>query len=241
MRIFLYRHGESEANKDKFIHTVKADHAITLSPLGEYQARAAGKFAKEYVRVRRTHSPTQPTYIAPGAHIRMWVSPYARTRRTAELILEEAGPETITDVRENIHLVEQQFGMFDGLSHEPYDNELKRKFPHEYAFYKKQEDFEGKFWARMPLGESRFDVALRVHQCFGTFHRDAIKHGIENLFIVAHGLSIRAFVMQWLHLSVEWFEREPNPRNCSIRLIEDGQDKGYIYAGGDTEEKDTVI
>jgi len=41
--------------------------------------------------------------------------------------------------------------------------------------YKKCEDVEGKFWARMPLGESRFDVALRVHQFFGTLHRELDK------------------------------------------------------------------
>ena len=157
----------------------------------------------------------------------MWVSPYKRARQTAELIRSKCS--RINDVRENIHLVEQQFGLFDGMSHEGQLSEIQHKYPNEYAHYKKQEDFEGRFWARMPLGESRFDVALRVHQCFGTFHRDAKKHDINTIVVVAHGLSIRAFVMQWLHLSPEWFEKEPNPKNCSIRLIEDGEDRGYIY------------
>jgi hypothetical protein len=29
----------------------------------------------------------------------------------------------------------------------------------------------------------------------------------------------------------EWFEKEPNPWNCSIRLIENNVDKGYIFQG----------
>ena len=83
----------------------------------------------------------------------------------------------------------------------------------------------------MPLGESRFDVATRVHQAFGTFHRDAERHNVETLVIVTHGVTIRAFLMMWLHKSVEWFENEPNPKNCSIRLVDSKQDHGYVFPG----------
>ena len=81
------------------------------------------------------------------------------------------------------------------------------------------------------MGENRFQVAQRVHQAFGTFHRDADRHGIQDLIIVSHGVTLRAFVLMWLHLPVEWIETEPNPANCSIRLIEEGEDKGYIFPG----------
>jgi 2,3-bisphosphoglycerate-dependent phosphoglycerate mutase len=37
--------------------------------------------------------------------------------------------------------------------------------------------------------------------------------------------------MMWCHLSPEWFEAEPNPRNCAIRLIEAGNDEGYVFTG----------
>jgi broad specificity phosphatase PhoE len=83
----------------------------------------------------------------------------------------------------------------------------------------------------MPLGESRFDVATRVHQAFGTFQRDAEKHGIVNIIVVCHGVTLRAFVMMWCHLTPEWFEAEPNPKNCAIRLIDGSEDKGYIFPG----------
>jgi hypothetical protein len=37
--------------------------------------------------------------------------------------------------------------------------------------------------------------------------------------------------MMWCHLSPEWFEAEANPNNCAIRLIEGGNDKGYVFPG----------
>lgn len=37
---------------------------------------------------------------------------------------------------------------------------------------------------------------------------------------------------QWLDLSPEWFDKEMNPNNCGIRLL-DGQhrDRGYVFHG----------
>ena len=124
-------------------------------------------------------------------------------------------------------LCEQQFGLFDGISNQ----ELPKRYPNEHSHYNKQLKFGGVFWARMPLGESRFDVAVRIHQAFGTFHRDAENHQIENLIVICHGVTLRAFVMMWCHQSPEWFEAEPNPKNCAIRLLDHGQDRGYIFSG----------
>lgn len=42
--------------------------------------------------------------------------------------------------------------------------------------------------------------------------------------------------MRWLHLPFEWIEKEPNPKNCAVRLIEDGKDKGYIWEPGPSKE-----
>jgi broad specificity phosphatase PhoE len=127
-------------------------------------------------------------------------------------------------MKEDVALVEQQFGLFDGLS----DEELQEKYPNEYEHYNKCERFNGRFWARMPLGESRLDVTLRVHQLFGTWQRDIEKHNVHKLVVISHGVTIRAIVMRWLHHSVEWFEAEKNPMNCSVRLIKDCTDCGYL-------------
>lgn len=211
------RHGESMGNVDPSVHASTPDHAVALSERGHDQARAAG---------RRIASHYQALAGGEQRHVRLWLSPYRRTRETADALMETAG-SWITDRVEHILLCEQQFGLFDGLD----DAELLARFPHEKTYYDMQCRFGGKFWARMPQGESRFDVAQRIHQAFGTFQRDAVQHGIRDIVVICHGVTLRAFVMMWCHLSPEWFEGEPNPANCAVRLIDHGVDRGYLFAG----------
>jgi broad specificity phosphatase PhoE len=219
MRILLVRHGESAGNVDPGVHRWMADHAIPLSDRGKEQVREAG---------RRIDAHYALAYPDRRPHVRLWVSPYKRTRETAEGLLETAG-HWITDRLEHVLLCEQQFGLFDGVP----DEDLQRLFPAEHEHFEKCQRFEGRFWARMPLGESRFDVAVRVHQAFGTFQRDRELHGIDDLIVVCHGVTLRAFVMMWCHLSPEWFEAEPNPNNCAIRWIDESGDRGWIFPGFD--------
>lgn len=216
--IYLVRHGESLANIDpKVFHTIP-DHAVPLSEKGMKQAQMSGQALCELL----------PQEVI-SEKLRIWTSPYKRTRETAKIILSQLQkrfPHQV-EIKEHINLCEQHFGLFDGLS----DDELKIKFPNEYHYYDLAEKHEGKFWARMPLGESRFDVAVRVQQSFGTFHRDFEKEGIENIIVICHGVTLRAFVMQWLHLPYEWFENQPNPHNGDIYHInaETGESQ-YIYS-----------
>lgn len=99
----------------------------------------------------------------------------------------------------------------------------------------------------MPGGESRIDVCQRVHQFFGTIQRDAGRHGIDDIIVVSHGVTIRCFTMMWCNHTVEWLEAERNPANCSIRLLKGGEDCGLIYTGmtdtsaGQQEEREAVV
>lgn len=226
MELILVRHGFSEGNKNVKTHHEKPDHIIPLAEEGFAEAELAGTKIEEYLQ-NKYDKPNSTGLMHPHHKVRMWTSPYLRTRQTAdeiEPIVWKDGCRIINDRREDIALCEQQFGLFDGLS----NDELKEKYPDEYSHYDKCEKFEGRFWARMPLGESRFDVALRVQQSFGTWQRDFEKHGINTVVVVSHGVTIRAIMMRWLHLPFEWFEKEPNPKNCSVRVINDGKDLGYL-------------
>jgi 2,3-bisphosphoglycerate-dependent phosphoglycerate mutase len=227
MEILLVRHGESLGNVDPQVHATTADHAVPLSDRGREQAREAGRRLAAYFEQRAGGEPAAggEARAAPG-HVRLWVSPYLRTRQTADALQETAGA-WITDRVEHVLLCEQQFGLFDGVP----EHELPERFPREFAHYDMQRRFGGKFWARMPQGESWFDVAQRIHQAFGTFQRDAQAHGIRDLVVVGHGVTLRAFVMMWCHRPPEWFEQEPNPRNAAIRLIDRGVDRGYVFEG----------
>ena len=254
MRIFLVRHGQSRSNVDWSENRRVPDHAIELSEEGHRQARACGAFLAEYfsehLLARHTAGSTLPL-------IRLWHSPHTRTRQTADGVVEtcrlpsqvtlvpspgrggetrtahipsqtrDGGASCFVDRKEHLLLAEQQFGIFDGLD----DTERAERYPDFHAYYEKCKKFEGKLWPKMPLGESRFDVCQRVHQAFGTFKRDEDMHGIENIVVVGHGTTNRAFVMMWLHLPYEWMHDEPNPNNASVRLIESGQDRGYIFPG----------
>lgn len=217
-RIFLVRHGESEANVDRSVGMTKADHAVELTAKGKTQALVAGGFLNNWL--------DDHVSLQNKGKFRLWGSPYRRTRQTADAIETECS-SWIKDRREHILLCEQQFGLFDGVP----DDQLHERYAEAAAFYDKCMSQEGRFWARMPLGESRFDVATRVHQAFGTFHRDSDRHGIDHIIVVCHGVTMRAFLMMWLHRTPEWFDKEPNPGNGAIRLIEDGEDKGYIFEG----------
>ena len=118
--------------------------------------------------------PQESTWREPcraKTRIRILCSPYVRTRQTSAAIekaLTAAGMPF--DRREAVELREISFGLFDGIA----DEDLPKSFPQEYEHYEKHKQFEGEFFAPMPLGESRVHVADRVKGVFGTILRDAI-------------------------------------------------------------------
>jgi broad specificity phosphatase PhoE len=210
----LIRHGESEANVNPELYSTVADHAVRLSPQGEQQAKEAGKQVKQYFEANYK--------LTPDWKCRIWTSTYKRARQTAEFIKQEAG-EWVTDIKENMFLVEQQFGLFEGVDWA--NGSVDEIFPQELAHYNKCATFGGRFWARVPMGESRFDVCRRVYHTLGPIRDD----GIDHVIIVSHGVTLRAFVMCYFNKTPEWFEEEPNPTNCSIKLITKTNDEKYIW------------
>ena len=211
MHIFLIRHGESIANIGANYEKRIPDHLVSLTENGKAQARENGEWLANYCRKKGIDTSTA----------RIWRSPYLRTRQTCDEFNKFLG---IQDVREDITLTEQQFGLFDSVPEE----EWEKQYPNEYFEYKRQCSNFGKFYARLPLGESPFDVAIRIHQFMGTIHRDLERHGVDTLFIFTHGTILRTFLLRWFHYSPEWYQEEKNPKNCWIREIDGKTDVGYI-------------
>lgn len=211
MHIFLIRHGESQANTgENYVNRIP-DHLVSLTEKGLMQAKENGIWLANYCKEQGIDL----------SRARIWRSPYLRTRQTSEQFNLSLG---ITDIREDITLTEQQFGLFDAVPYEEWGD----RYPNEFAEYQRQLANQGKFYARLPLGESPFDVAIRVHQFTGTIYRDFEKHGVDTLFIFTHGTTLRTFLLRWFHYSPEWYHEERNPKNCWIREIKDGKDMGYI-------------
>ena len=207
----MIRHGESIANTgENYVNRIP-DHLVSLTENGKRQANENGAWLANYCRENGVDL----------SRARIWRSPYLRTRQTSEEFNKHLG---ITDIREDITLTEQQFGLFDSVP----EGEWEKLYPNEYFEYKRQCSNYGKFYARLPLGESPFDVAIRIHQFMGTIYRDFDKHGMDTLFIFTHGTTLRTFLLRWFHYSPEWYQEERNPKNCWIREIDGDNDLGYI-------------
>lgn len=217
MKIFLVRHGESMQNTKENETLLLPDNKVYLTEKGKQEAIDAGMFLKKYIEENNIDLDKTT----------LFVSPYTRTRQTASIINEIIN---IEDVKEDITLIEQRYGLF---SDNPLE-ECKKKYPDQFSYYDNCYKNDGKFYARLPQGESPFDVALRTRQFIETLFRD-YKSGKENFIIVSHGTTIRSFLLSFFHYSPEWFNKEPNMLNCSIRLVEkeNGKniDKNYIYGG----------
>lgn len=211
MHIFLIRHGESIANVGENYVERLPDHLVGLTPAGLQQAKEAGKFLADYCKQKNIDL----------SHARIWRSPYLRTRQTSEAFNEFLH---IDDILEDITLIEQRFGLFDSLP----QSEWEARYPNEFDEYQRQQHNFGKFYAKLPMGESPFDVAIRIHQFLGTIHRDYEKHGVDTLFVFTHGTTLRAFLLRWFHYTPEWYQEEHNPKNCWIREIDGNIDRGYI-------------
>lgn len=197
-RIILIRHGESEGNVEKSIYSQKPDYALLLTEKGKEQAVDAGEMLKKIIGEERSM---------------FYVSPHFRTRMTFEGLAGKLNKQLLLYVEEP-RLREQEWGHLRSV------DECNR--------VDKERDEYGTFYYRIPEGESAADVYDRVSDFFGTLYRDFEKPDFpENVVIVSHGMTIRLFLMRWLHWNVEEFEKVKNPDNCQILVME--QNKAGKY------------
>jgi broad specificity phosphatase PhoE len=127
----------------------------------------------------------------------LYCSPYRRTRETMAGVLAGAG---LADARvmEDPRLREVEHG------YEPVDGQSGLRRTHGWFYY------------RFPRGESPADCFDRTSSFIETMMRQVQRKRASKVLIVSHGLTIRCFVMRWLHLSVEQFDELANPANAAI-------------------------
>jgi broad specificity phosphatase PhoE len=75
------------------------------------------------------------------------------------------------------------------------------------------------FWRFQKGGENGADCYDRVFAFTDSMHRQLIRKKRKKAVIYSHGLTVRLFVMRFLHLTLEQFETIANPRNCDIITI----------------------
>lgn len=115
------------------------DPLVYLKERGKEQSREAGEFLKGYIEENNIDLSNSV----------MWVSPFTRTRETADIINQYLG---IEKVKEDFTLVEQQYGLFSDKDIET----IRKLFPEQFAYYDQYYQNGERFYPKLPQGESPF-------------------------------------------------------------------------------------
>lgn len=193
MIIKLIRHGESLHNTGEVNANEVGDCNVPLSKLGAEQARHAG-------------CVLGPIFVSSALH---YCSPYVRCKQTLAGIVDGAGlitraeepPRTLVDPR----LREMGFGYGKTQCAIQKEKELRK--------------IHGWFYYRMEGGESPADIYDRVCTFLESMWRQASRKNSSRILIVSHGITIRCFVMRFMHLSPEQYADLDNNENCDIVTI----------------------
>jgi broad specificity phosphatase PhoE len=205
--IWLLRHGESAGNvardqahaadRERIEIEAQRDMDVPLSPLGEDQAAAVGRWIRD-----------QPRKVQPTAAL---TSPYRRAKATAEIVLDTAGLAKVT-LTVDERLREREFGVLDRLTRRG----IEQLFPDQAKLRRAL----GKFYHRPPGGESWCDVILRLRTVIDTVTREL--RG-ERVLVVCHSVVVLCFRYLLEHMTEEQIldiDRETDVANCSLTTYE---------------------
>jgi hypothetical protein len=95
---------------------------------------------------------------------------------------------------------------------------------HGYESVEEQEALRkthGWFYYRFKGGESPADCYDRTSSFLDSMMRQVERKQARRVLIVTHGLTIRCFVMRFLHLGVGEFDAMANPDNCAVITLGD--------------------
>jgi broad specificity phosphatase PhoE len=213
-RLWIVRHGESAGNVARNvahaaglpeIDIAGRDADVPLSPLGERQSRALGRW------FAATGPDERPNVVL--------ISPYRRAQQTAELIKAAGGlspdsPEFIIDER----LREKEFGILDRLTR----SGIERGHPQQAEFRR----LLGKFYHRPPGGESWCDVILRLRSALDTMslHYDGCR-----VLVVAHQVVVLCLRYLAEHMTEEQIlaiDAAGDVANCAVTEYRLDADRG---------------
>lgn len=206
--VYIVRHGESAGNVardaaieagDTRIDLDVRDVDVPLSPLGERQAIAVGKWFGDLPPDRR------PNIVL--------TSPYVRARHTAGLIVKTAGmhPDSYSFIVDE-RLREKEFGVLDRLT----ALGVKNHFPDQAEFRR----LLGKFYHRPPGGESWCDVILRLRSATEMMAREYCG---QRVLIVCHAVVVLCMRYILEHLTepeLLAIDKETEIANCSVTEYE---------------------
>jgi 2,3-bisphosphoglycerate-dependent phosphoglycerate mutase len=216
--IFLIRHGESTANLDLNRYHTDKDHNVPLTQFGYEQTVNAGKFLKQFFE---EHPELK------SKKVRIYYSPYLRTRQTMEGVFEGAG-DLLSDkkniqFREEMLLRERESAVFPYLS----QDQRKPFSSYETDHYQGVVEKGGTFYARPPRGESYADTTLRTEVFKDKMLTSMARNDIEVAIVISHKNTLECFEKAFFHKDIDWLNNLPNFPNAGIKLIKQKPEKGY--------------
>lgn len=167
MKIYIVRHGQTNSNLRRACIGHKD---VSLNEAGEEQAR---KLAEKLSDIDFDFVYTSPLSRAVNT-----IMPTMNIKKDVKLIM-------------NYGLIERDFGLMDDMSFE----EIKEKFPYEYAAWMKD-----LISYRPPEGESVNDVYNRASE---TIDKIINAHKNSNILIVTHYAIAKTIIAHLLGLSAE--------------------------------------
>ena len=208
--LVIMRHAESEANlRREYLKKVDSrethvglgmrDADVPLTAAGREQARRTGRHLNRY-----------------GPFDVLYVSPYTRTRQTAEEVLGtlEAAPRLLVEER----VREKEFGILEGLT----KHGMGSLEPEEKA----RREMVGKYYYRPPGGESHPDVNLRLQSFLGTLCRE---HAGRRILVITHSVVVllfRRLLERMEEQEVLALDRQDEVKNASLLVYELGTRDG---------------
>jgi broad specificity phosphatase PhoE len=202
--LWIVRHGQSAGNVARDaadaaglgrIDIADRDMDVALSPLGEEQARALGRWLASSPEDERPRT--------------LMTSPYRRAIQTSQHI-RDAGGMVGRDQKFCIdeRLREKEFGVLDRLTRVG----IEAQFPEQAQFRR----LLGKFYHRPPGGESWCDVILRLRSVLDTI---SLHHGGDRVMIVAHQvvvLCLRYLLESLTEEQILAIDRQADIANCGV-------------------------
>jgi 2,3-bisphosphoglycerate-dependent phosphoglycerate mutase len=201
-RVWIVRHGESAGNvalreaEAGGLHEIdvsRRDADVPLSPLGQRQSEAVGRWLGALPEAER------PT--------RIYSSPYLRSRETAKHLISAGGLAAVP-FRLDERLREKEFGVLNRLTRagilaaHPEQAELRAIL--------------GKLYYRPPGGESWCDIILRLRSFWDTLRLDDAG---ERVLVVCHSvitLCLRYILEELDEAQVLSIDQATDVANCSI-------------------------
>ncbi len=200
--LWIVRHGQSagnvalevaEAGGHHFIDVSPRDADVPLSPLGERQAAALGRW------FAARDADERPTVLRS--------SPYRRAADTMRILADAAGLGSLP-ARTDERLREKEFGALNRMTRAgivatmPEQAELRKTL--------------GKFYYRPPGGESWCDILLRLRSLWSDLRRE---HAGESVLLVCHSvvtLCFRLVVEELDEAQILAIDAANDVANCSL-------------------------